>query len=143
MEITIHPKKAKKDKEGTANSLYKTCTTLRGFIASWVKEKRCPLPLVDYFLEHDMVSQAECARWCATQPMRRVFNAPTKLSYPYPARSGDVNDPWWFYRVDDGMFTMASEDIDADDMPRSHISKWVEAKTRKQCILNLLDAWNL
>jgi hypothetical protein len=47
----------------TAAELYASCPTMQGMVASWVENRRCPLPLVDLLLENGLESQAEAARW--------------------------------------------------------------------------------
>lgn len=58
----------------TARRLYDTDATMRAFIASWDAERRCPMPLVDFLLEHGLSSAAEAARWAATKGDRPVLD---------------------------------------------------------------------
>ncbi len=68
----------------TCAELYQTDPGFRGFIAAWVEEKRCPLPLVDYLLDRDLEAPAEAARWAATAGNRSWTDDTDENAYPYP-----------------------------------------------------------
>ncbi len=81
----------------TAAELYECDPGFRGFLAVWERDRRCPLELVDYLIERDMESQAECARWCATQPNRSPYNPPdAEPCGPCPLKNGQRDDYYYF-----------------------------------------------
>ena len=45
----------------TAAELYQMCPDFRSLVLQWVTDRRCPIGLVDFLLEHGMESQAEVA----------------------------------------------------------------------------------
>jgi hypothetical protein len=68
----------------TAKQLYDASPVLRGMIEQWVTDCRCPIQMVDYLMEHDLYSQAEAARWAATEPDRPSIRSPRGSCGPYP-----------------------------------------------------------
>lgn len=133
----------------TAHELHESDPGFRGFISSWVTEGRCPLPLVDYLLEREMLSQAECARWAATEPVRRWYGGrywdSADMLYPYPRQSGSWSWGWYARKYDLH---------DADDVPLAHVrlpptENWSVKVSGPVCfrsspataILALMDAW--
>lgn len=68
----------------TATSLYATSGLMRAAIAKWVADKRCPLELGDFLEEHGLVSQADCARWCATMRDRPNYYVGDEYTGPFP-----------------------------------------------------------
>lgn len=52
--------------------LYDTHPEFRVFVECWVRDYRCPYPFGDWLDEHDLPAAANCARYAATVPNRRV-----------------------------------------------------------------------
>jgi hypothetical protein len=69
-----------------ASTLYTVSSEFRSLIALWETEGRCPVPLVDYLLEHDLTAAAEACRWAATEPKRRGASRLDDERYPGPAK---------------------------------------------------------
>ena len=88
----------------TVNELYERSDQFRALIASWVSERRCPLPLVDLCLENQLESAAEACRWAATEPDQlppAPFTHSGELSTecgPYPTLC-EVG--WIWHTIDD------------------------------------------
>jgi hypothetical protein len=57
----------------SARELYEREPTFRAGVLAWVADRRCDLRLVDLLLEYGLTTQAECARWAATEPDRMFF----------------------------------------------------------------------
>ena len=122
----------------TAAELYARDPDFRALIARWVRARRCPLVTVDYLLDREMHTQAECARWTATEPKRKVFmplNGERKSPCgPFPSFAIG-----WYWvvtakpnRANEIMHSAAKCHIDM----KSHDSP-------EEAILALLDAWLL
>ncbi len=58
----------------TCAALYEYDLTFQCAIAKWVADRRCPIALGDYLQENGLDAAADCARWCATEPERRVMS---------------------------------------------------------------------
>lgn len=82
----------------TASLAYEIDPTFRGLVDVWVRERRCPLPLVDLCLELDLPNAAECARWAATEPDRPTYLVPELLTGAYPWVLSDGRAKWTFER---------------------------------------------
>lgn len=125
----------------TAAELYATDAGFRGFLAVWDQNRRCPLELVDYLLDRGMESQAECARWAATEPDREVYN-PKKANGeregncgPYPGMSGDA---YWYW--------LLTETTDRPHrVPRVSVGEmeWgiLTGDSPEGAMVTLMDAW--
>ena len=91
----------------TAAELYRTDSTFRALIASWIAEKRCPYCMADYLRDCDLWHLAPGAEWAATEPDRPEFltmhalrNANDfkgNLIGPYPSvADGSGERGYWF-----------------------------------------------
>lgn len=110
-----------------------------GLLSVWELAGQCPLPLVDVLLEYDLESQAEAARWCATQPKRRsYYDGPDDLRFVNPYRFSRTcmefvlenrkPDEVWCY----------------DEVPYSQVGysdKALNATTFADCVCKLFDIW--
>lgn len=122
-----------------ARTLYRKSREMRAFVGVWIKEKHCPMPLVDFLLENGLESQAECARWCATEPKRQ--NTDTgKFHGVFP----------WRMHKRTYVFDIKYHDlIFHDDVSVKNVSVtsedygYVRAGSVALCILRLLDAWKV
>ena len=93
----------------TARELYDCDTTFRLLVDEWVRERRCPLPLVDRCLDFDLESQSDCARWAATaEPLKGWGVSPDTLEQrkdtlelvpPYPRLTTDATRQWYWMSV--------------------------------------------
>jgi hypothetical protein len=122
----------------SARELYERDATFRAGIAAWVAERRCDLKLVDLLLEYGLTTQAECARWAATQPDRPFANRSGVHCGPFPCKY--KRDFYWYDRGGN----RASRD--SHDIPRKHFGRPVHYLTDKfksatDAILFLLDNW--
>lgn len=85
----------------TARELYDCDPRFRGFFDSWNADRRCPLAMVDYLLDRDMVDQAERARWAATMPDRPVWGGchsgfkGSCGAHPVMSRYFEKTTWWW------------------------------------------------
>lgn len=121
----------------SACELYERDETFRTGIAAWVAERRCDLRLVDVLLEHGLTTQAECARWAATEPDRPYRGGGPK-SGPFPSLfDGD------YYWYDCGPYKKMKE---THDVPRECLGRVVNYTTDRfksaaDALLFLLDNW--
>lgn len=127
----------------TARELYESDGGFRGFFAAWEKDKRCPLPLVDYLLDRGMDSQAEAARWAATTPDARQFKY-GGMSGPVPSLDdgggGKSYNPYWYWFV----VPEKDERIYSDYVPEERLSDDAKVRrdsTMQEAMLWLLDNW--
>jgi hypothetical protein len=125
----------------SARDLYKHNDTFRAGIAAWVEERRCDLRLVDLLLEYGLTSQAEGARWAATEPDRRFSwdGKKRKKCGPFPCC---YEGNFFWYDCE------STSDVpqDCHDVPRKHFGREVNYRTNKfksaaDAILFLLDNW--
>jgi hypothetical protein len=124
---------------GAARALYETDLTFRLLIDEWVRERRCPLVLVDRCLELNLPNQAECARWAAAQAERwcgRGANRKEILCGTYPCKHKKD-----FYFVTDDI-----NKTSAYALPLARTGRRVSYVTNKfptalDAILWLLDTW--
>jgi hypothetical protein len=125
----------------SARELHERDATFRAGIAAWVAERRCDLKLVDLLLEYGLTTQAECARWAATQPDRH---------FATDYQSGETCGPFpclfdkTFYWYDCGGLNRLPHD--AHDVPKAHFGRPVHYQSDKfqsatDAILFLLDNW--
>jgi hypothetical protein len=122
----------------TAGEAYDCDLDFRMLVDAWVEERRCPLALVDRALELGMESQAECARWAATEPERNGGSEfKRKKSPPYPTEAAK-----WYW------FSMPRNGIGDEcwNIPRENFRKEVHYNTNQfdsplDAILWLLDNW--
>lgn len=80
----------------TARELYERDSTFRAAIASWVEYRRCDLRLADYLMEYGLESQADCARWAATEPERPQYGEIKIRCGPYPKAELRVVSWYWY-----------------------------------------------
>lgn len=77
----------------TVTERLKWDTTLRAFLQTWWEEREIPVPLIDYLIESEMGSAAECVRWMAEQPRRlrggESFDLRCPTPYDFSAKWGD------------------------------------------------------
>jgi hypothetical protein len=124
----------------TAREAYDTDPTFRALVDEWVRERRCPLVLVDRCLDFDMPAAAECARWAATEPKREVFVAGFRgepTSHPFPCENVTVPDERWYWCV-------ARSQYYANEVEPRRVGKPYETygfKTAPDAVLWLLDNW--
>lgn len=108
--------------------LYRRSPELRGFLAAWRADYRCPLELVDYLLEQDLPLAAAAARWAATAaPQRRYDYDPNytrgpELSGPYPCyqkvvtfqygAGSKAQGPYWYWLyLDRPTYSVCSDNV--------------------------------
>jgi hypothetical protein len=126
----------------SARELCDRDATFRAGIAAWVAERRCDLRLVDLLLEYGLETQAECARWAATEPDRPLAEDRGDdgvVCGPFP--SCYLGDYYWY---DCGSHSRTL--LDSHDIPRKHFGRQVDYrtdrfKTAEDAILFLLDNW--
>lgn len=117
----------------TARQLLDTDPTFRSFLDCWVRDRRCPFPLVDYLLELGLEGQAEGARWAEEQPLRRLYNIdPVYEGRCFPAFATSSDS--WFW--DQGGSTL---DSTADELP-AELMRAVDKQTgNKYYLFNSLE----
>lgn len=120
-----------------ARALDDLSAEFRAFLAVWDKGRRCPLPLVDFLLEHGLESQAEAARWCAGGPTNPVFDpSPGERGGecgPYPSKMGRG---WMFRPLASGERCLRPHRVPG-------ITEDIEVLTPIDAILAMLDAWRV
>jgi hypothetical protein len=120
-------------------NLYDTNADFRNGIAEWVAERRCPLPLVDLLIENGMETAAECCRWAATEPERRVWSPyDRKLSGPFPTLS--VEKGYWYWAVEE-KWTLYFCDNIPSQLLRSDRKKQKPYNRPEQSLLWLMESW--
>lgn len=117
----------------TAVELYECDPGFRGFMQVWCDQRRCPLELVDYLLDRDMVRQAECCRWMHEGDS----------FYSYATEVGSGRFPWRLMSGD-WIFRPARSDNKKDMWAHRVVGivQDVEAPSAIMCILKTIDAWN-
>jgi hypothetical protein len=120
----------------SARELYDREPTFRAGITAWVEERRCDLRLVDLLLEYGLTTQAECARWAATEPARRFPDDRRRKCGPFPCDYKGIS--YWFSR--------SGPLRDSHDVPRVRLPRSVHYGTDQftsaaDAILFLLDIW--
>jgi hypothetical protein len=76
---------------------------LKGFLSHWDEYRRCPVPLIDFLLDHGLEDPAACARWCAERPDYPVYYPDFEggerggTCGPYP---GFMHGQWVFREFD-------------------------------------------
>ena len=135
----------------TAQELHAADPDFRALVARWVRARRCPLVMVDYLLDREMYTQAECARWAATAPARptdhpkfpryewtrnglvvRPLRKAPYGPYPYPGPRGR-----WIWSHGHKR-RQTHQDVPFGSVPGSFFER-----TAAGAILRLLDAWLL
>lgn len=107
----------------------------------WVEHRRCPLELVDWFLDREMYPQAACARWCATHADRKVWLPMQSYAErgghcgPFPGCFGELD---WRFDPDPMDMRGTAHGIPViPGMPCGIIT----GEYPEDAILALLDAW--
>ena len=120
-----------------ARELYDREPTFRAGITAWVEERRCDLRLVDLLLEYGLTTQAECARWAATEPDRPFAEdrGNETVCGPFPSMYG--GNFYWYG---------TARTNDSHDVPQKYFGRKVNYSTHKfqsaaDAILFLLDNW--
>ena len=128
----------------TAAELYECDPGFRGFLTVWDRDRRCPFALQDYLLERGMDSQADCARWCATEPDRDLFKMaqyPGTVRAkcgPYPVRGIFRKGFGW------SSYANMADVIFCHGVPELRLNEYVVALDKPSttsAIIALLDAW--
>ncbi len=124
--------------------LYQRSSEFQSAIAKWVADRRCPIQLGDYLQELGLDSAADCARWAASEPDRRVMSNPATMHGelggicgPFPACNVTPNPQWcWCSCITDN-----KPGTRAFDVPERVESDMLHHKTPTLAILWLLDNW--
>jgi hypothetical protein len=132
----------------TARELYECDPDFRALVGVWVEHRRCPLPLVDLLLGYGFESQAEAARWAATEPDKEAFSAGGVVVIahkcgPFPWHIGER----WIFRTDPSHFEYSQ--TRAHRVPHFRLRGVVNdigevtlgGSNAADAILLLLDAW--
>lgn len=124
-----------------AKTLYEVSADFRAMIGVWVDERRCPLPLVDYLLELGLESQAECARWCATEKERADYvGGRFRLNGPYP--KPDINGQWYWFTLLEGPLSHAA-DVPLSKTGCRFVGDAQRHAKAENAILWLMDNWKV
>jgi hypothetical protein len=125
-----------------AKTLYECSSDFRCLIACWGEHKRCPLPLVDFLIEQGLESQAEGARWAATEG-RYWYDRVTKTHIacgPFPQE--DYADKWYWFTLYQNTITSVyyQHDVKASDLktPAEEVPHFAHVH---DALLWLLDNW--
>ena len=126
-------------RSGAAHTAYESDLTFRLLVDEWVRERRCPLVLVDRCLELNLPDQADCARWAAAGAdgwCGRDAAGKEIACGPYPIKHRTV-----FYFVTDDVTATG-----AYCLPLARVGRRVSHATEKfptalDAILWLLDSW--
>lgn len=129
----------------TCAALYECDPNVRVFVDEWVRERRCPLPLVDVLLEYGLTAAAECARWAATEPDLPVYEPLAEMHGerggecgPYPACECSEKPDWvWCASIYDHRRARAF------DVPEDIRTVETVTPTPAAAIVWLLDNWQV
>jgi len=128
---------------------YLTDPEYLSWLHCWWSNGRCPLEFVDWLLDRGLDSQAEAARWAATEDPRSVFGNPECKAGPTPCffnNSNVFNSQGYWARLKDG-------EVYADVVPESVFWRLYSLSgttfypnlapfpTGPLCITALLDCW--
>lgn len=125
----------------TASELYACCSDFAAMIELWRIERRCPLPMVDLLLEWGLESQAEAARWAATERLREPYKMHYPTEAPYPCEYTGVGTTDWYWICVKGIDT-------SDSLPPDHFACAFGHHESKQptfdkAIVWMLDRWRV
>jgi hypothetical protein len=87
----------------TPRTLYATDDVFRALVDTWVRERRCPRPLVDRCLDFGLDTAGACAQWAATERDRPTYHLPgpdekTSPCGPYPTQNvSGIKGGNWFW----------------------------------------------
>lgn len=82
--------------------------TFIGLCGRWEADRWCPIPMIDFCLDHDWPEGADAARWAVEKEERIGFGMPGEMIRTYPWQLNNGEWSWW-----DG-FTNPG---DADEVP--------------------------
>lgn len=132
----------------SAVELYAVSGEFRALIAYWDQHRRCPLPLVDFLLEHGLESQADVCRWAAAEEERPV-SAPTTGERggkcgPYPTKSSMPSEVggYWYWNGPNKRRDYAHH-VPVTVPTETASNHFVRHPTPVEAILWLLDNWQL
>lgn len=131
----------------TCAALYDLDGTFRALVDTWVRERRCPLPLVDRCIEFGLDAAAEGARWAATEPENDVYSPQGADERggrcgPYPTQdAGDSKEQMYWYWTTSGRGV--ASDVDHKRL-RGTPDRFTSCLTTSlAAILWLLDNWQV
>lgn len=130
----------------TAKELVEYNSDFLALLRCWERDRRCPLPMVDLLLEYELKSQAEAARWAATEKDKRQ-NDNGRVYGPSPCKFGGVY--YWVteYQVDkDDPYGAWPESCYT--IPKDNFERVVHYGTNKfyqqvDALVWLLDNWRI
>lgn len=129
----------------TCATLYETDPTFVSAIAKWVHDKRCPIQLGDYLEELGLCAAADCARWCATEPDRKVWLDAKQMCGPFPDAGLSGARFYWCFLSWCFLGKHGRQPSSCNEIPQIYVNdrssrplKSVQVETE---ILWLLDNW--
>lgn len=123
-----------------ARSLYEVSSEFRAMLQTWVRERECPVPMIDMLLENGLERQADACRWAIDEPELPVFlptedekRSPCK---PYPTGHTTRKLGWYWLRSS-GVRSRAHE------IPRDRVEDVDsnQLRTVRDALIWLLDHW--
>lgn len=125
----------------TAAELYAVSSDFRSLLSLWEAERHCPVPLVDFLLEHGLEGPAECCRWASKQNRVGYWRGHVSAGI-YPCFNEWTR--MWYWLVNDKQWG-AAYDIDVQFLrgPVATNSNEDQVGTVIDALLWLLDRWKI
>jgi hypothetical protein len=116
--------------------------TFLSLLKVWEDHKQAPLVLVDYLLEWGLPTQAECVRWCATEPKRpQIWGTSTSVElHPYPYYRNIYKWQWCVIGLDELLIYYCDE-VPDQLVIDGKLWKAISGDTFAECVCNLMDLW--
>lgn len=121
--------------------------TFCALIKTWEEDGKCPEVLIDYLLDHGLETQAECARWCASQGEFYGYGSAHRSGIRPWSASGDEGREvlvWWTLKPGERRFpeTIPNSTVDAMRVHyKGKKQEYVSFPTFTEAVVALLDNW--
>lgn len=129
----------------TCADLLASDPTFASAIGKWVADRRCPVALGDYLDELGLPAAADCARWCAEEPVRPSYRYPDLDYGPFPEHNlmGDEDRDWYWHISSSPVENYWSNSIPGGrvKLSASAVRARCEDTTPELAIVWLLDNW--
>lgn len=130
----------------TAIEFHTKSPDFAAFMAHWREDRRCPFPLPDFLLEHDLPGPAAFALWALNEPDRPVA-LPTEYGErrgtcgPFPAATRHC----WYWAVRE---MRAGMPLTPHHVPRAQLTYSASpalprGATEIDALLTIMDRWRI
>lgn len=130
----------------TARELYRRSSEMRAFVEVWVTGRECPIPLLDYLLEHDLSNPAEAVRWAIENDLCSWFGSGVHRPFLRSGQRQAIPDnchwPKFLHLVYEGHTYAALSGGDGVNATMRRLPKTEDELDRcRNLVLNFLDSW--